>query len=387
MPDPQLLVLLITRNLPPLRGGMERLNLNLARAIAPEATVSICGPLGCSAYLPSSVGQIIEVPHRPLPLFLLRSLVASLRLLMRGRPSHVLAGSGLTAPIAWLVARTTGAQLAVYVHGLDLIAPNRIYQWLWLPFIRRAELVIANSRNTSKLAVARGVCADALVILHPGTDLPLADDEARRRFRLRLGVGESPILLSVGRMTERKGLSEFISFALPKILARYPDLQLVVIGDDAIDAVSATRGSERERILRAAAEAGVEHAVRLHPPCDDATLSDAYQAADIHVFPVREVAGDVEGFGMVAIEAAAHGLPTVAFDVGGVADAVVDGRSGSLIPSGDYDGFAAAINGLLQTPQPSTTREDCRRAAAAFSWDEFGRRLRALLFARRKGND
>ena len=387
MPDPQRRVLLITRNLPPLRGGMERLNLNMARAITPEATVSISGPLGCSAYLPSNVSQVIEVPHRPLPLFLFRSFVASLRLLRRGRPSHVLAGSGLTAPVAWVDARATGARLVVYVHGLDLIAPNRIYQWLWLPFIRRADLVIANSRNTSNLAAARGVHARALVTLHPGTELPAADDGARRRFRSRIGVGESPMLLSVGRMTKRKGLPEFIRSALPVVLARHPGLHLVVIGDDAIDAVGAARGSERERILRAAAKAGVEHAVRLHDPCDDATLSDAYQAADIHVFPVREVAGDVEGFGMVAIEAAAHGLPTVAFDVGGVADAVVEGRSGSLIPSGDYEGFAAAINGLLQTPQPSATREECRRAAAAFSWDEFGRRLRELLFARRKGND
>jgi phosphatidylinositol alpha-1,6-mannosyltransferase len=107
---------------------------------------------------------------------------------------------------------------------------------------------------------------------------------------------------------------------------------------------------------------------------DDDTLSAAYQAADAHVFPVLECDDDVEGFGMVAIEAAAHGLATVAFDAGGVADAVTDGESGVLVPSGDYSRFTEAVLGFLNA-RNSESRALCRAAAYRNSWDEFNRSI------------
>ena len=92
------------------------------------------------------------------------------------------------------------------------------------------------------------------------------------------------------------------------------------------------------------------------------------------MFPVRDMPGDVEGFGMVAIEAAAHGLPTVAFDVGGVADAVADGVSGRLVRSGDEEAFAAAV--LAELAQAGTGRRERARAfATSFSWERFGREV------------
>ena len=379
MPEATPHVLLVTRNLPPLRGGMERLNLHLARALHGAGTLAVCGPRGCGSYLPPDAA-VVEVPHRPLPCFLLRALSATARLAWRRRPAIVLAGSGLTAPLAWSAARLRGARLVVYVHGLDLVAPSRVYQRLWLPFIRRADLVIANSANTRRLALDRGVRPERTAILHPGTILPAIDGDARARFRDLHQLGDGPLLLSVGRLTPRKGLVEFVRHALPAILAREPATRLLVIGDDARDAVHSARDSERARIVGIAEETGIAHALRLLPPCDDAALSEAYQAADVHVFPVREVPGDVEGFGMVAIEAAAHGLPTVAFDVGGVADAVVPARSGEIVRAADYAAFADAVVDAIARAGDLASRQACRLAAQAFDWDAFDARLRALLF-------
>jgi phosphatidylinositol alpha-1,6-mannosyltransferase len=107
-------------------------------------------------------------------------------------------------------------------------------------------------------------------------------------------------------------------------------------------------------------------------PVDDDTLSDAYFAADVMVFPVQEVAGDVEGFGMVAIEAAAHDLPTVAFAVGGVPDAIANGRSGSLIEARANGAFAESVVDRLQSPRQPLA---CRKFAQDFSWQAFGERL------------
>ena len=103
----------------------------------------------------------------------------------------------------------------------------------------------------------------------------------------------------------------------------------------------------------------------------------AYMAADVMIFPVQEIPGDIEGFGMVAIEAAAHNLPTVAFAVGGVPDAVNDGISGSLITPGDNESFALETIKFLDPH--SRLRTTSRQFAESFCWQAFGQRLRSIL--------
>jgi phosphatidylinositol alpha-1,6-mannosyltransferase len=107
-------------------------------------------------------------------------------------------------------------------------------------------------------------------------------------------------------------------------------------------------------------------------------LRGAYDASTVHVFPVRDIPGDVEGFGMVAIESAAQGLPTVAFDCGGVPDAVADGISGRLVKAGDYAAFAAAVIDVSRAGR-ETFDVPCRRFAAGFEWTSFGEKMRAIL--------
>ena len=371
-------VLLVTRNFPPLLGGMEKLNRYLLHELAQQWQVALCGPRGCAAYAPESA-QVCETAIKPLPRFFLGTALRALHLAWRTRPEWVIAGSGLAAPMAWLAARISGAKLAVYLHGLDIVAPSRVYQAAWLPFIRACDLVLVNSRNTGQLAQGRGIGANRLRILHPGTDVPELDASAADAFRRKFGLAQRPILLSVGRLTPRKGLAEFAANALPAILTSRPDTLLVVIGDEANDALHAGAGSERERILASARAAEVDRSVVFLGRCDESDLSAAYQAAQVHVFPVLEQPGDVEGFGMVALEAAAHGLPTVAFAVGGVPDAVDEPRSGQLVASGNYPSFADAVVQSLAIERTSDRVQACREFASGKDWKEFGVRLRALL--------
>jgi phosphatidylinositol alpha-1,6-mannosyltransferase len=377
-------VLLITRNLPPLRGGMERLVQHVAQSLADGYDLAVVGPEGCSPYLPRQA-QTREVAYRPLPRFLLAAACAVWKATRR-KFAVVIAGSGLTAPLAWWAARRAHGRFVVYLHGLDIIAPSAIYQHCWLPFIRRADLVLVNSRNTRRLAIERGIPQRVIQILHPGTELPRPDPEAGRAFRTANGLGDRPLLLSVGRLTPRKGLAEFISRTLPAIIAESPDALLLVIGADASDAVRPAGDSQQARIMRSAEEAGVSAAVRMLPPCDDATLSAAYYAADVYIFPVLDLPGDVEGFGMVAIEAAAHGLPTVAFAVGGVPDAVAEGVSGSLAEAGDYGAFATLVRQWLVSRNQQRIRDRCSEAASAFGWDSFGDKLQTALRSQLRSN-
>jgi len=371
-------VLQITRNLPPLQGGMERLNGHIARVLAEKHTVAVVGPEGCRRLLPARL-DVAEVSLRPLPVFLLQACWQALRLAGRHRPAVVIAGSGLTAPMAWLAARRSGAQRIAYVHGLDLIVDSIAYRTFWLPFIRRMDLVLVNSANTGRLAQACGVAAARIRVLNPGTESPVASPAAATKFRHENGFGDRPLLLSVGRLTRRKGLTEFIERCLPQLCLRHPGLLLLVIGDDASNALKVAVGSERERIADTAGAAGVADALRFLPPCDDEMLSAAYEACDLHIFPVREMAGDVEGFGMVAIEAAAHGLPTIAFRSGGVPDAVIEGTTGILVQADDYPALVEAVDEWLPKSRDLALRARCREAARRWSWENFAIRLHQIL--------
>lgn len=368
-------VLLVTRNFPPLVGGMEKLNWHLLRSLSDAWRVAMVGPAGCKQHAPS--GTIaVESPLRPLPVLLVRLMTGAIYLAWRIRPKLVIAGSGLAAPFAWIAARLVGAECAVYLHGLDIVAPSALYQRLWLPFLRACDIVWVNSQNTASLAESRGIASSRTEVLHPGTDIPELDVRSGDRFRSELGLHDQRVLLSVGRFTRRKGLAEFCARSLPTILAMSPQTVLLVVGGEATDALHGTTGSEQDRIMAAAAAAGVQHAVRFLGRLSDEQLASAYQATDCHVFPVLDVPGDVEGFGMVALESAAYGTPTVAFDVGGISDAVSRGISGTLIAAGQYEAFAQATLDVLAAGKTPERIAECRAFAMDKSWHAFGRRLR-----------
>ena len=238
---------------------------------------------------------------------------------------------------------------------------------------------MVNSTNTAALAESKGIRAARLQILHPGTQIPELDLNLAQAFRTRHALADRPVMLSVGRLTRRKGLAEFVKNSLPLILARSPGAVLLVIGEDAANALHKQAGSEKERIISMARAAGVDTALRFIGHCNEVDLGAAYQAAQAHVFPVLELAGDVEGFGMVALESAAHGLKTVAFAVGGVPDAVEEPASGVLVAPQDYRRFADEVLAVLAAVNDPDSLAGCRRFAAGKEWGEFGKRLRLLL--------
>jgi phosphatidylinositol alpha-1,6-mannosyltransferase len=336
-------VLVITRNLPPLVGGMERLLHNLVLGVTEYAQVTVIGPRGCGAHLPESV-EVHECSNG-LAGFLGGSTLTALHIVRKGRFDVVIGGSGLVAPLVLLLKTLFHCRTLVLVHGLDVIVDHWLYQRLFVPALRRADQVVANSRNTKRLAVEKGVPEERITIIHPGTHIPEMPDENRKQeFLQRYRIPYQRYMLFAGRMTRRKGLSPFIRNSLPAILQACPDSGLVVVGDDAGDSLN-QRG-EKAAVLDAIEETGLKDKVMFLGQVDDRDLETAYTCAAVHVFPLIEVPGDVEGFGMVAIEAAAVGTVTVAFDVGGVADAL-ELVGGTLIPSGNYTEFTSLLTQII----------------------------------------
>ncbi len=373
--------LLVTRNLPPLIGGMERLLWNVSVALSSNLGLTVIGPKGCGKHLPEKV-KTLEVPVQPLSIFLGTTFIRALKEAISIKPDIIFAGSGLTALPCWFAARVVRARLVTYFHGLDVEANHPVYRRLWHPVFRKCDLAIANSNFTKDLLEEIGLHQERIRIIHPGVDIPDWKDKDKRAlsFRKRYGLGNSPFMLYVGRITPRKGLYPFVRKILPKILKEIPEARLVVIGDEPRQAVLGV-SNLTEKIKQALEQAGISDNVLFlgSRAQNDPELSDAYFAADVLVFPVQEQPGDNEGFGMVAVEAAAHGTPTVVFNAGGVSDAVRDGVSGRVIIKGNAADFARAVMDVLA----NLDRFDCDKLmhfANAFSWKRFGRQLMASLY-------
>lgn len=375
-------ILIVTRNLPPLVGGMERLNWHMADELSKQASVRVIGPAGAAALKPETV-TLDEVPLNPLPLFLLLSFLKGLWTALRWKPDVILAGSGLTAPTARLLSKLCGARSAAYLHGFDITVNHSLYRRLWRPTFKKLDRVIVNSTPTQALAIAAGVSQNNISIVYPGVSLPGASQPAESiaAFKEKYGLTGKKILLSVGRLTTRKGLREFVEQALPNIVKAEPDAMLVVIGEAPKSSLGA--GIQTVESIQFQAEhSGVREQIRfLGVITDKALLATAYEAADVHVFPVRHIPNDPEGFGMVAIEAAAHGLPTVAFATGGVVDAVAEGQSGHLVESGDYAKLAQGVLQILTRDKTAEHTNTTTLFAQEFAWSYFGQCIGTALMA------
>ena len=121
----------------------------------------------------------------------------------------------------------------VYIHGLDIGTDNKLYNTLWIPFIQNATRVIANSSPTYDICTRKAVKQDKLTIIHPGVSYPPKNPNVQliQQLKKQYQLHDKKILISVGRLTNRKGLNEFIDFSFSEIVKHVPNAILVIIGD------------------------------------------------------------------------------------------------------------------------------------------------------------
>lgn len=371
-------VLIVTRNLPPLIGGMERLNWHIADELSKQHQVSLLSHKEAKAQAPKDA-IFHAVPLKPLSLFLLLAFIKTLYLCLKKRPDILLAGSGLTAPIVVFWAKIFRKKSMVYIHGLDINNASKVYQYIWLPFIRAADTIIANSTPTRQLCLQNKVKEEKIHIIHPGVSYPAKapDIELIQQLKKQYGLENKKVLISVGRLTERKGLNEFINESFVDIVRQQPNTVLVVVGDTASESLN-KKSQTIELILATARKHHLTENIVFTGNVSEAALSGIYCLANIHVFPVKHIPEDPEGFGMVAIEAAAHGKPTIAFATGGIVDAVKNEQSGYLIANQQYAELTEKILALLED-KTLIKEEDCKQFAEQFAWHHLAAKFSQLM--------
>lgn len=352
-------VLFVTRKFPPAVGGMETLAAHTARGLAHLTREPIVIRLGRSQ---KNLWWF-------LPYAALRTAVS----LQRRAVTHVVCGDAVTYLALRPVLRPRRARYVVMVMGLDLTFPNAIYQRLLRRWLPRADRVVAISDATADAARRAGVPPDRVHVVRLGVESPDAGPEqraaARARICRRLGLDPSTfILLTLGRLIRRKGVRWFVDAVLPQLPSN--SVYLVAGG-----------GPEHETIAEAALAAGTADRVRLLGRVDDTLRDDLLTGADVFVMPNVPVDGDMEGFGLVAIEAALRGTPVVASRLEGIRDAVSDGVTGFLCDPLDAAGY---IERLTECARDRARLTDAgarfqSAARATYGLDAFVVNLRSAL--------
>jgi phosphatidylinositol alpha-1,6-mannosyltransferase len=322
--------------------------------------------------------------------YLLHALRTGWSLARRWRPDVILCGSVVTVPIGWLLSRWFRVRFVVIVYGGDLVYEH----WLVRPAIRfalrGADRVVAISRHTLDLAESIGLDPARMSIVPPGVDL----DPFDTRQPVEPIDGEPDVafvgrrvLLSVGRLVRRKGILEFVERVLPRLVEADPSVLYLVVGGDATASL-AHRERLSDKIGARIEELGLADHARLLGQVPDAKLVALFRRADLFVLPVLDVPGDIEGFGIVFLEAALGFTASVSTRVGGIPDAVVDGETGALVAPGDDDAMADAIGRLLADGElrDQLARQGEARARSEFGWDAIAARLEKVLAGVQRGS-
>ena len=273
---------------------------------------------------------------------------------------------------AWAVARLTRRPVVVYAHGEELTSWGSGGKYKAMRFaLRHADRVVANSEHTRATLLAMGVAAARIAVIYPGVDVsvfrPGLDAED---LRASLGIGRADkLVFSVGRLSRRKGFDQAIR-AVARLRSEGIAVRYVIagIGEDAdyLDGLIA------EHRLQ-----GIAHRIGA---VEDADLPRWLNACDVFAMPNRDINGDNEGFGMVFIEAAACGKPSLAGAAGGTGSAVLHGETGLRVDGVSVEAVTDGLRSLLT--QPAQTLEWGQRALQRvereFAWERVADKTRTL---------
>jgi phosphatidylinositol alpha-1,6-mannosyltransferase len=296
-----------------------------------------------------------------------------LRALTSGRTSIVHCARAIPEGIGALLARLSGGPRYVcWAHGEDLASAltSRELTLTTRAVLACADAALANSHNTAALLRVFGVPDSKIHIVYPAVDAnrfrPDVDGEA---VRGRFANGDDILLLSVGRLQRRKGHDTAIR-AVAALSETCPTLRYVIAGD----------GEERPRLEALALKYGVSDRVVFAGVVPEEHLPAYYAACDIFLLPNRIDNGDIEGFGIVFLEAAASGKPVIGGDSGGVPEAVGDRTTGLLTEGGSVESVAAAIHDLASSPSRRHALGTAARTRVQklFSWQHAAARVSEL---------
>lgn len=356
-------ILYVTRKYPPSTGGMENAAYELYTALSLTNDVTLVKWGGANKLLPVVY-----------PMLLLQALWKGIT----KRPDVIYLQDGLMGPLGVVLKFVLHRPTVMTIHGLEATYANPVYRAIVPPAIRRQNQLVAVS-NETKQKVLEGLQGSNPAVIFNGLrdsfKTSRTRDENLRLIAHETGISyeqlaNSKILHTNGRLVRRKGVLWFIDNVMPQLLATGQPVLYLVSG----------KGKDQEIIEAAIAEHKLDQSVKLLGRVSDQVLQALYNTADMFVMPNVPIKNDMEGFGLVALEAASCGTLVVASKLEGIQDAIIDGQNGVLVNPGDVAGYVNAITRELtaRTVSPEAVRN---YTLSHYSWDETARQYAALMQA------
>ncbi|CAM2967190.1 glycosyltransferase family 4 protein [Prescottella defluvii] len=370
--------LLVTNDFPPRPGGIQSYLHAFAAQLPADELVVYAPRWRGDSHLRFDAAQPYEVVRHPTTLMVPTPFVARRAADLVEKYECTSVWFGAAAPLALLAptVRRAGAQRVIAsTHGHEV-------GWSMLPGARQSlrrigdhtDAVTYVSKYTrGRFAAAFGAHA-ALEHLPSGvdTDVFRPDPAARAELRERYGLGDRPTILCLSRLVPRKGQDQLIR-ALPAIRRRIDGAVLVIVGG----------GPYAERLQALAHECGVAEHVVLTGGVPAAELAAHHTIADVFAMPCRTRGGglDVEGLGIVYLEASATGVPVIAGRSGGAPETVVEHETGLVVDGTSVDDVAQSVISVLEDRDRAAAMGAAGRdwVKANWRWDVLGDKLRRLL--------
>ena len=366
---------------PPDVGGISQFMSSMVSALGPARVCCLTGVRAQGdQQTKRSVAGVYRRPFafaKPRYLQAVGWAAAVAEIMVRERPQAVQLATLYEGYLGLWMRKWLRMPYVVYAHGNEVLdamqadwdGPRRA--------LRSADCVLANSLFTADLLKQAGVKSERIEIVHPGCDVTrftptsVSDDFRKAILGSR---ARSKVILTVGRLVARKGHDVMIR-ALPRVLKDIPDACYVIVGN----------GPSKPMLVELTFSMGVQGNVIFLENVGHAELPSMYAMCDVFVMPSRaDLANcDVEGFGMVYLEANACGKPVIAGKSGGIADAVLDGETGLLVPPDSPATLAESICRLLTDTDYAEMlgRQGRERAIREFSWDAIADRVDRIICA------
>ena len=349
--------LFLTSEFPPHVGGVSHFYFQLCRQLPSDEIIVLTGPDPKAAEFDAKQPfKIIRHSFlRPAAGGALGRSAATLRwlrlpaLLKKLEPSlkfeNIIVGQILPlGTVAFRYAKKTQTPYFIFAHGMDILVPQAYprKRFLLKTIIGSASGYIANSHFTKHELQKIDAPAEKITVIQPGPNLerPQTHNFSEQQLRQKFKLPDGPILLSVGRLVKRKGHDKVLE-ALPLVAVSVPDVVYVIAG----------AGPMLPALKQLAKKFNVEKHVYFLTAQNDEALAELYELCQVFVLPARQLTnGDVEGYGIVYIEAALFGKPSLAGKVGGATEAVLDQQTGLLVNPENPSAIAQAAIQLLTNP-------------------------------------
>lgn len=374
-------LLFVTQDFPPDVGGIQTYSWELAPRLAQRCEqFHLLAP---SRPGDEEIDASVDFPVHRLPvrpdLLVLGAAPYIFRLTRRESFDAAFHVQWQTAFASLLARRLTGtpARLAVTLHGKDTVFNpfnvfplRQAYNVLRRTAVTAADHVLPVSQFLSHRAREFGASPDRITVIPNATNPDVFYPDSSPSLRADLNADSRPIVLSAGRMVPKKGFDTAIR-ALRRVTEEIPDTLLLIAGD----------GPEAASLKQLVRDLDLEENVHFLGNLSQQQLRRYYSVADVFMMVGREVPGDIEGFGLVYLEANACGTPTIGARVGGVPDAIQDGETGLLVPPEDPAAAAGALARLLKNPDRAQRlgEQGRERVLSDANWERVADRIYHLL--------